>query len=160
MKKILSIPPLVFLLGITGQAYAIPIGDNTPPQVACIESVNPHGQTIPPAGSTTLPGVQGGQNEDGFYQLFAADDIDPNPGIYITDTGSGAVFGPFQSGSIVKITEDPEGVPEAKKIGSTNGQAGAVDYHLILLGDPAVFAVDASGNTSNSVACFVPPPPK
>ena len=132
MKKILSIPPLVFLLGITGQAYATPPVDNNPPEVACIESVNPHGQTIPPAGSTTLPGVQ----------------------------GSGAVFGPFQSGSIVKITEDPEGVPEAKKIGSTNGQAGAVDYHLILLGDPAVFAVDASGNTSNSVACFVPPPPK
>jgi hypothetical protein len=159
VKNTLSILPSLLVLGISGQALAIEV-DMDPPQIACVEAVNPHGQTTPPAGSTTLPGAKGGQNEDGFYQLFAVDDEDPNPAIYITDTGSGAIFGPFQSGSIVKITEDPEGVPEAKTIGSTNGQAGAVDSHLILLGDPAVFALDSSGNTSNQVECFVPPPPK
>jgi hypothetical protein len=40
----------------------------------CPELWNPHGQTTPPAGSTTLPGAQGGQNEDGFYQVVACSD--------------------------------------------------------------------------------------
>jgi hypothetical protein len=35
----------------------------------CVELWNPHGQTTPPAGSTTLPGARGGQNEDGFYEV-------------------------------------------------------------------------------------------
>jgi len=49
------------------------ISTNRPPRASCIEYVNPHGQTIPPAGSTTLPGPKGGQNEDGFYLLGATD---------------------------------------------------------------------------------------
>jgi hypothetical protein len=40
-------------------------------EAACWEIWNPHGQTTPPAGSTTLPGPNGGQNEDGFYQVGA-----------------------------------------------------------------------------------------
>ena len=35
----------------------------------CTETTNPHGQNVPPAGSTTLPGPNGGQNEDGFYLI-------------------------------------------------------------------------------------------
>jgi hypothetical protein len=35
----------------------------------CAELWNPHGKTTPPAGNTTLPGPNGGQNEDGFYQV-------------------------------------------------------------------------------------------
>ncbi|HEY8167357.1 MAG TPA: hypothetical protein VIF84_01465 [Candidatus Limnocylindrales bacterium] len=30
--------------------------DTTPPEVTCVETVNPHGQNTPPAGNTTLPG--------------------------------------------------------------------------------------------------------
>ncbi|HYG70291.1 MAG TPA: hypothetical protein VD838_21620 [Anaeromyxobacteraceae bacterium] len=41
----------------------------------CPELWNPHGQTTPPAGSTTLPGAAGGQNEDGFYQVIACSDV-------------------------------------------------------------------------------------
>ncbi len=48
--------------------------DETPPKIGCIETVNPHGKNIPPAGSTTLPGSKGGQNEDGFYELIGKDD--------------------------------------------------------------------------------------
>lgn len=40
-------------------------------QGACIEIFNPHGKTVPPAGNTTLPGPNGGQNEDGFYWVGA-----------------------------------------------------------------------------------------
>jgi hypothetical protein len=42
----------------------------------CEEIFNPHGQTTPPAGSSTLPGAQGGQNEDGFYQVGACSTLD------------------------------------------------------------------------------------
>jgi len=134
--------------------------DTTPPEVACTETVNPHGNKIPPAGSTTPPGSKGGQNEDGFYQLTAQDDVDPNPMIYVTDSGSGMVFGPFPSGTQIKYTEDSEAVPEQKKMGSDKGQAGAIDWHIIGNGDPCVYAVDVSGNQSECVDCLVPPPPK
>lgn len=137
--------------------------DRTPPEISCIETVNPHGQTIPPAGKTTLPGPKGGQNEDGFYQLFAKDNIDPIVQIYVTDAyGSGPLpfgFGPFMSGDKVKITEANGTTPSMKKIGSVNGQAGAIAAHILLKGDPLIIAVDAAGNKS-SVTCLVPPPPK
>ena len=37
------------------------------PKARCEETVNPHGKTVPPAGSSTLPGAKGGINEEGFY---------------------------------------------------------------------------------------------
>jgi hypothetical protein len=131
----------------------IHIPDVTPPSVRCVEGPNPSGKTIPPAGSTTLPGPKGGQNEDGFYLLFAVDNVDPNPQIFVGDTESGFVAGPFENGDVVKITESDEG-PLSKKM------AGVVVAHIILRGDALVYAVDASGNQSEPISCLVPPPPK
>jgi hypothetical protein len=115
---------------------------------------------VPPAGSTTPPGSKGGQNEDGFYELTASDAVDPDPDVFLVDTGSGTVFGPFDDGTRIKYTEAPGASPKIKKIGSATGQAGAVDWHVIGSGDAAMFAVDFSGNVSDRVACLVPPPPK
>ena len=44
-------------------------------ELFCNEIWNPHGQTIPPAGWTTSPGVNpnSGQNPDGFFQVGACD---------------------------------------------------------------------------------------
>jgi len=123
--------------------------DTTPPVVACDETANPHGNTTPP-----------GKNPDGFFVLNAWDAVDPDPQIYVMDTGSGTVFGPFASGTTIKYTESPDGMPEIKPIGSVNGKAGAIDWHIIGTGDAAIFAVDASGNVSSSEMCLVPPPPK
>jgi uncharacterized protein YegL len=134
--------------------------DNTPPDVACEETVNPHGKTVPPAGSTTLPGPKGGQNEDGFYKLTAIDAFDPNPRIFVLDTGSGVVFGPFPSGTVVKYTEAAGATPKIKKMGSTQGQAGAVNWHIIGNGDMNVYAEDAAGNRADCTSCLVPPLPK
>jgi hypothetical protein len=136
--------------------------DTTPPVAECTETVNPHGGTVPPAGSTTLPGPKGGQNEDGFYLVSAEDAVWPAEDleIFVTDTGSGTVFGPFAVGTRIKYTEDADAIPESKTIGSGNGQAGAVDVHIIGNGDASVTAVDGSGNVSEPVACLVPPPPK
>ena len=136
------------------------VKDDEPPEVACLETVNPHGKTVPPAGKTTLPGPKGGQNEDGFYELLAVDNFDLDPDIFVVDTGSGEVFGPFSSGDKVKYTEANGAEPGIKNIGSSNGQAGAVAAHINGTGDMAVFAVDAVGNESPLVSCLVPPPPK
>lgn len=126
--------------------------DRTPPKAACVETVNPHGKNVPPAGSTTLPGSRGGQNEDGFYELLAKDNL---PGVTIFVNG----FGPFDSGDKIKVTEAPGAIPSQKKIGSIIGQAGAVLWHLILNSDPVLTATDAAGNVT-TVTCLVPPPPK
>ena len=132
--------------------------DTTPPAAECLESVNPHGNKKPKA-----PGNGGqGQNQDGFYQLTAQDDVWPFDALelYVLDTGSGTAFGPYPVETVIKYTEDQTAIPEAKKMGSDKGKAGAVDYHIIGNGDAAVYAVDGSGNTSAEASCLVPPPPK
>lgn len=136
--------------------------DTTPPEASCAESVNPHGKTIPPAGNTTLPGSKGGQNEDGFYQIAAEDAVTPEADleVRVRDLGSGTVFGPYPSGTVIKYTEAPGRTPIAKTIGSSNGAAGAVTVHIFGTGDAAVFATDTSGNVSADAFCLVPPPPK
>jgi hypothetical protein len=122
-----------------------------PPPVAgfCRESVNPHGQNTPPAGSTTLPGPRGGQNEDGFYEIGSAN------GTPVTVETGGVTFGPFPSGSVVKYTQAPGSTPESKKIGSTNGQAGAVAAHI--KGPDELVVVSSDGTRTT---CFLPPKPK
>lgn len=123
--------------------------DTTPPQVACPPTTNPHGNHVPPAA-----------NEDGFFELIASDAVDPNPDIFVVDTGTGTVFGAFPSGTRIKYTQAPGAMPSIKKIGSTNGQAGAIQWHIKGKGDAAVYAVDDSGNQSAAMSCLVPPPPK
>jgi hypothetical protein len=116
----------------------------------CQEDVNPHGQTVPPAGSTTLPGPNGGINEDGFYLVGS----DVGTDVTLQDT-DGNVFGVFPSGTRVKYTEANGATPSVEKIGSSNGQAGAVDFHITGTGDLVVVSVDGATAT-----CPVPPPPK
>jgi hypothetical protein len=123
-----------------------------------LPTVNPHGNKIPPA-----PGEGGqGQNQDGFYELLATDNLvdDCAPlELWVTDTGSGVVFGPFEVGTKIKYTEDADAIPEIKKMGSGKGKAKAIDWHIIGNGDARLTAVDQSGNTSAPVMCLVPPPP-
>jgi hypothetical protein len=143
------------------QEIHIHVADITPPVVGYREWVNPHGSKVPPAGWTTLPGTNpnSGMNPDGFYQLGAWDNCDLDPEIFVSDLSVSVVFGPFPHNTVVKITEDPDAAPECKKIGSSKGRAGAVDYHIILPTDAVIWAVDDYGNMS-TVLCLVPPPPK
>jgi len=171
----------------------IVIPDVTPPVVWIVEGVNPSGKKVPPAGSSTLPGPKGGINDDGFYTLFAEDTHDPfpymiicywdpeaipppgevpadgTPGWWVAVTDkAGDVFFCF-SGTVIKLTQAPGAPPSVKKMGSSKGKAGAVDYHITVPGHRAnlpagypetiVVAYDASGNSSWTVG-EVPPPPK
>ena len=124
--------------------------DTTPPVAACGPTTNPSGSNVPPAGDNPASG----QNPDGFYLLSATDAVDPNPEIFVRDSASSAVFGPFPDGTKIKLTQAPGSTPNIKP------GAGDIDWKIRLKGDALVFAVDDSGNASVPVACLVPPPPK
>ena len=129
--------------------------DTTPPELECVEATNPNGKKTP-AGK----GKGMGQNPDGFYQLFTEDICDPNPVIYIGTESDPYLFGPFESGIVVKITEDPSATPECKRIGGEDGKAKEVTWHIILPEDPYVTVVDFSGNEASCATCLVPEEPK
>ncbi len=140
-------------------SLVVHVVDTTPPNVTCVETVNPHGNNVP--GEKRSDNAKSkAKNPDGFYELCVTDICDPEPKIYVSYIGADPyLFGPFMSGDVVKVTEAPGAAPSMKKIGSSNGEAGAVAAHITLPSDPVVYAVDASGNVSTCI-CFVPPPPK
>ena len=116
-------------------------------------TTNPHGHTVPPAGSTTLPGPNGGQNEDGFYPTPRTPGSTSSSRTW--EAGRSSARSPVGRRS---STRRPRvGTPSSKKIGSTNGQAGAVQYHITGTGDAFVFP---TGEPQHGVSCLVPPPPK
>ena len=117
--------------------------DLTPPEGGCPPTTNPAGKKVPPA-----------TNEDGFFELTADDVVDPNPQIFVRDSGSSAEFGPFPSGTKIKLTQAPGATPNVKP------GPGVIDWHITLKGDAIVVAVDASDNESDPVTGLVPPPPK
>jgi hypothetical protein len=125
--------------------------DTTPPVALCYPSVNPDG-VIPAA-----PGNGGkGQNQDGFYGISADDIVSPDESLqlFVTDSGTGTVFGPFPVGTDIKYVQAPGGKPDQKP------GSGAVEFFLKGQGDALVTAVDGSGNTSEAVSCLVPPKPQ
>lgn len=126
----------------------ITVVDTTPPVAGCDPSSNPGGN-VPRAGSTG----RSGQNPDGFYRLTAVDVVDTAADVFVRDTGSGHVFGPYASGQRIKYTQAASG-PSEDTLGNSD------ILHLTGTGDGAVFAVDSSGNTSASSACLVPAPPR
>ena len=76
----------------TGPPTPTPLPDD-PPVASCIESVNPSGKKVPPAGSTTLPGPKGGQNEDGYYELIGEDNEDGTAPVFVTNASGSVTFG-------------------------------------------------------------------
>ncbi|MFF5233239.1 HYR domain-containing protein [Dactylosporangium sp. NPDC000521] len=116
--------------------------DTTAPSVTCKPGGNPAGN--PPKSN----------NPDGFYVIGGKDLVDPDAKLYIRDTGDPSVhFGPYISGTTIKLTQAPGGKPEVKP------GTGEVDYKVRLRGDAQIVAVDASDNASTAATCYVPPKP-
>lgn len=123
---------------------------NEAPSVACVPTTNPAGKNIP--GSKASP--KAGMNPDGFYQLVALDEDSPAPSVYVGDTASNFVAGPYTPGTKVKITQANGTAPRAKT------GPGEIGFHVMLNGDAKVYAMDDEGATSTIVYCYVPRPPK
>lgn len=130
----------------------VTVNDTEAPVPECLATTNPAGGTVPPAGDQP----KSGQNPDGFYQLIAHDNCDEDSElqVYVYDSGSSFVAGPFKVGDKVKITQAPGATPNSKKM------AGVVVAHITLKGDAQLVAVDSKGNKSTPTSCLVPPPPK
>jgi hypothetical protein len=145
----------------------------------CLQCVNPDGDTIPSAGSLppctigslpTTNAFKAGENPDGFFQVGTSDGIGGacvstgTSDVVLIDLGTGLTFagpgpgGDFFNGTTIKYTQAPgTKFPDVDKIGSTKGQAGAVDFHLTGAGDLEVCSAEQGGAC---ITCLVPPPPK
>jgi hypothetical protein len=84
----------------------------------------------------------------GRFQLLASDNCDPDPKIYMGDSRSSFVAGPFRDGDLVEIGAGPSLTPNQHA--PESGPAVAV---VFTKGDPLVWAVDSSGNASTPVKC-------
>ena len=81
--------------------------------------------------------------------MLAKDDCDPDPAIYVKDTGSSFVAGPFKDGDIVRI-KHAGGTPS-----SSPGTAPVVAI-ISLNGNGLAIAEDASGNvTPDASGCLM-----
>ena len=137
--------------GNTAQCrFNVTVLDKEPPRVSCQPGPNPSGKNVPRAGQNP----RSGQNPDGFYKVLAQDNCDPAPKIYVKDSASSFVAGPFASGTNLKIVQAP-GAPPRQQPGP-----GVITAHITLRGDALVDAVDVDGNVSSPISCKVPPPPK
>jgi hypothetical protein len=128
----------------------ITVPDVTPPEVGCLETVNPSGKHIPKAGKEPHSGV----NPDGFYELVVTDNCDPNPEIWVVDSITNDTFGPYYNGDKLKLKQSPGKVPRILPM------PGVILDHLQLRGEALLVAFDAAGNMSAAVPCYLPPPPK
>lgn len=116
--------------------------DTTPPVSTCVPGNNP-GNKAPSSN-----------NPDGFYTIGSTDVADAHVDVFIHDSGSAAVFGPYPSTTAMKLTQAPGATPNVKP------GAGAVDIKVTLKGDALIVGVDDAHNSSPAVSCLVPPGPK
>lgn len=88
----------------------------------------------------------------GIFRLLAEDEVWPASGLrlYVTDKGSGTVFGPFAVGTTLRYVKSSHATPESRPDG------GSVDYVIVGRGTPVLTAVDGSGNTSYRDTCRLP----
>jgi len=79
----------------------------------------------------------------GQFQLLASDDCDPDPLIYISDSATGFVAGPFHNGDQVEIAKGPS--LSNSQHPPASGPNSAV---IFLQGGARMYSVDSGGNTS------------
>ncbi len=124
-------------------SFTITVQDTEPPAVICIPAPNPSGKIQVPGKGAYTP------NPNGYYQLLVKDNCDPNPSIYVKDTSSSFVAGPFHNGDIVRL-KHTGGAPSS---GTGNAPVLAV---INLNGNAITVGQDASGNvTPDAAGCQI-----
>lgn len=121
---------------------------NTPPSVRCEAGPNP---------AARVPAASPSANEDGFYRLIGSDLEDGAVSVFVTNANGTTTFGPFASGTVLKITEAPGTMSFRAPIG---GPGSSVVAHVVLDSDALIYAVDSGGLLSPKTVCTVAPPPK
>jgi phosphodiesterase/alkaline phosphatase D-like protein len=114
--------------GVATCSFKVVVQDRETPVVGCQAGSNPSGKNVPKGNA-------------GFTQLLAQDNCDPAPKIYVRDSASAFVAGPFASGDMVKFTVAKGAAPFTEPMG------GGVT-HIVLKGAPLLYATDADGNVS------------
>jgi Mg-chelatase subunit ChlD len=120
----------------------IRVVDTTPPRSSCVPGPNPGGH------------IPASNNPDGYYTIGSTDLVDTAVDIFIHDTASTAVFGPYPNTTNIKLVQAPGATPDVKP------GSGAVAYKVTLKGDAIIIGVDNAHNASAGVSCLVPPGPK
>jgi len=113
----------------------------SPPVAGCTVTRGPDGEPMR---------LRSDSEVRGFLRLAAEDVIDPDPQVFVRDTGTGEIFGPFADGDVVRYTRAPGPAPDEGEFG---GPTSDVVAHLMGSGDPMVFARDLSENESDPVPC-------
>jgi hypothetical protein len=124
-------------------SFTITVEDREAPLVDCRAGFNPSGKNVPGRGDN----LEIGQGNEGFYQLLAKDNCDSNPAIYVADSASSFIAGPFQNGDVVKIVRSHGGVRVQRP-----GPRG-IAARIQLKGRAVIFGIDASGNVGAGVGC-------
>jgi len=80
------------------------------------------------------------------YTFSVVDAVDIQPAVYIRDTASSFIAGPYRNGDSVLVRTNPRQAPFARE---TAGYAALIQ----LRGKPVFQAVDASGNMTGLITC-------
>jgi hypothetical protein len=107
---------------------------------------------VPPNGScaAVIPFqiFQNPLRKVGRFQLLASDNCDPNPKIYVGDSRSSFVAGPFHNLDLIEIGAGPSLTP------NQHAPASGPDVAVVFTkGDPLLWAVNSSGDASAPVKC-------
>ncbi|KAJ5389110.1 uncharacterized protein N7496_000178 [Penicillium cataractarum] len=120
------------------QQVAVSVNDITPPTLSCQHGVNPDGSPNPNTNAN-------------FWTLGATDNVSKNLKIYVVDTVSGVKFGPYPSGTNIKLVQAPGATPKA-----VPGQ-GAVNWQITVKGCAQLIVSDDAGNNATPVNCCARP---
>ena len=102
--------------------------------------------TTNPAGTSVPPAMTEGAKGNLCFELLGKDNCDSNPQLYIKDSLSVFVAGPFRNGDKVKITRTG-GAPNQKPMD------GEVVARIQIKGNALLYGVDSAGNKSPFQLC-------
>ena len=126
--------------------FTVTVEDREAPWAGC--------RFVPPAPGMQIPPARRGPIHDGLYQLLSKDNCDWHPAIYLADSATSFIAGPFRNGDIVRIVESRGGAPFHQP--GPRGIPALIHFN----GPALIFAVDASRNVGPRVGCNPPRPPK
>ena len=131
--------------------FTVTVKDCEPPVVSCL----PVQKLSRERSAKSEKDSEREENLDGLFQLLGHDNCDPNPRLYIQDSASGFLAGPFANGDIVKITKK-HGRQDSDYAKDAKPARPPTVAHIRLQGSGLLYGVDASGNVGASVLCTVP----